>query len=81
MKILVFSLLITLPNVAFNQITKTDSLELMSDSTLLELNDFLSEYAKIMSNWSPEKKKRFNEIFVLKRGHITIPKEPINWEE
>jgi hypothetical protein len=81
MKILVLSLLIALPNAAFNQITKTDSLALQADSTLLELNEFLSDYAKEMSNWSHKKKKRFKKTFVMKRGNIKIPKQPIKLEE
>jgi hypothetical protein len=33
-----------------------------------------------MATWSPEKKKRFAEVFVMTRGQITIPKEPIVWD-
>jgi hypothetical protein len=81
MKILVLSLLITLPKLANSQITVSDSLAQQSDSALIELNEFLSDYAKEMSNWSPKKKRRFKKIFIMKRGNIKIPKRPIKWED
>jgi hypothetical protein len=81
MKILVLLLLITLPKLANSQITVSDSLAQQSDSALVELNKFLSDYAKEMSNWSPKKKKRFKKIFIMKRGNIKIPKRPIKWED
>jgi hypothetical protein len=74
MNIVILSLLMALPNVAFNQITQ-------ADSTLPKLNEFLSDYAKEMSNWSHKKKKRFKKTFVMKRGKIKIPKQPIKLEE
>jgi hypothetical protein len=81
MNIVILSLLMALPNVAFNQITQADSLALPADSTLPKLNGFLSDYAKEMSNWSHKKKKRFKKTFVMKRGKIKIPKQPIKLEE
>jgi len=81
MKILVLLLLITLPKLANSQITVSDSLAQHSDSALIELNEFLSDYAKEMSNWSPKKKRRFKKIFIMKRGNIKIPKRPIKWED
>ena len=81
MKILVLLLLITLPKLANSQITVSDSLVQQSDSALVELNKFLSDYAKEMSNWSPKKNRRFKKIFIMKRGNIKIPKRPIKWED
>jgi len=51
-----------------------------ADSTLAQIEQFTAEYAKIMATWSPEKKKRFAEVFVMTRGQNTIPKEPIVWD-
>jgi hypothetical protein len=51
-----------------------------ADSTLAQIEQLTAEYAKIMATWSPEKKKRFAEVFVMTRGQITIPKEPIVWD-
>jgi hypothetical protein len=81
MKILVLLLLISLPKLANSQIIVSDSLAQQSDSALVELNKFLSDYAKEMSNWSPKKKRRFKKIFIMKRGNIKIPKRPIKWED
>jgi len=81
MKILVLSLLISLPKLANSQITVSDSLTQQSYSALIELNEFLSDYAKEMSNWSPKIKRRFKKIFIMKRGNIKIPKRPIKLED
>jgi hypothetical protein len=32
-----------------------------------------------METWSPEKKKRFADTFLLTRGQIKIPEKPIVW--
>ena len=61
--------------------TKIDSVGCQNDSTLIKLDAFYSAYAKDMANWGPEKKKQFSELFFMQRGHITIPKEPIKFEE
>ena len=82
MKILVLSLLIISYNLASAQTTpKIDSVGCQNDSTLIKLDAFYSAYAKDMANWSSEKKKQFNELFFMQRGHIKIPKEPIKFEE
>jgi len=62
------------------QTSTTPTKEAEADSTLARLELFTAEYAKIMATWSPEKKKRFAEVFVMTRGQITIPKEPIVWD-
>ncbi|MFM7662806.1 MAG: hypothetical protein ACKO6A_09080 [Bacteroidota bacterium] len=43
------------------------------------LNEYAAKMAIEMESWSPEEIKYFRETFVHKRGHINIPKEPINW--
>ncbi len=53
--------------------------EAEADSTLARLELFTDEYAKVMETWSPEKKKRFNELFVIGRGQFTVPEKPIVW--
>ena len=50
-----------------------------ADSTLAQIEQFTAEYAKIMETWSPEKKKRFADTFLLTRGQIKIPEKPIVW--
>ena len=50
-----------------------------SDSTFASLAHFTEEYAKIMETWSPEKKKRFADTFLMTRGQIKIPEKPIEW--
>lgn len=54
------------------------------DSVSYDLNKFTADYALEMSTWSEERLKWFNKTFCYKRGHITIPEEPIvipNWDE
>lgn len=55
------------------------SKEAEADSTFASLQLFTEEYAKIMETWSPEKKKRFAETFLMTRGQIKIPEKPIVW--
>ena len=82
MKTLSLSIIIMSLNLASAQTTPNiDSVGCQNDSTLIKLDAFYSAYAKDMANWSPEKKKQFNELFFMQRGHITIPKEPIKFEE
>jgi hypothetical protein len=50
-----------------------------ADSTLAQIEQFTAEYAKIMATWSPEKKKRFADTFLLTRGQIKIPEKTIVW--
>jgi hypothetical protein len=80
MKTLSLSIILLSLNLASAQTTSNiDSVGCQNDSTLIKLDAFYSAYAKEMANWSPEKKKQFNEHFAYKRGHITIPKEPIKF--
>jgi hypothetical protein len=72
-------------NAQINSTTK-DSVYLIfiSDSVSYDLNKFSADYALVMSTWSEERLKWFNKNFCYKRGHITIPEEPIvipNWDE
>jgi hypothetical protein len=61
------------------QSTTTPYKEAEADSTLASIELFTDEYAKIMETWSPEKKKRFADTFLLTRGQIKIPEKPIVW--
>jgi hypothetical protein len=80
MKILSLSIILLSLNLASAQTTSNiDSVGCQNDSTLIKLDAFYSAYAKEMANWSPEKKKQFNEHFFMQRGHIKIPKEPIKF--
>jgi hypothetical protein len=45
---------------------------LANDSTLIMLNEFTKEYAVLMSTWSPERKERFNALFVQQRGNLKL---------
>lgn len=66
---------------SFTSFGQTTNQEPVADSTLKVIDDFSKQYAAMMETWSPEKIKKFNEIFCYRRGHITIPTEPIRWEE
>jgi len=81
MKTVFLSFLLLTAKTSFTQVAIHDSCLVESDSTLKYLNEFLTEYAKIMSTWSPEKKKKFSEVFIMERGNIRIPKEPIEFDE
>ncbi len=61
------------------QTATTLTKEAEADSTLAMVELFTDEYAKVMETWSPEKKKRFNELFVIGRGQFTVPEKPIVW--
>lgn len=61
------------------QTATTSIQEAEEDSTLARVELFTDEYAKVMETWSPEKKKRFNELFVIGRGQFTVPEKPIVW--
>jgi hypothetical protein len=61
------------------QTTTTVTKEAEADSTLARLELFTDEYAKVMETWSPEKKKRFSELFVITRGQFKVPEKPIEW--
>lgn len=61
------------------QTSATPSYEAEADSTFASLQLFTDEYTKMMETWSPEKKKRFADTFLLTRGQIKIPEKPIVW--
>jgi hypothetical protein len=61
------------------QTATTPTKEAEADSTLARVELFTDEYAKVMESWSPEKKKRFSELFVISRGQFTVPEKPIEW--
>ena len=66
---------------SFTSFGQTTNQEPVADSTLKVIDDFSKQYAAMMENWSPEKIKKFNDIFRYRRGHINIPTEPVRWEE
>ena len=64
MKNLFLSILLLTAKTSFTQVAIHDSCLVESDSTLKYLNEFLTEYAKIMSTWSPEKKNSAKFLYM-----------------
>ena len=70
---------LVLTSLCFGQNSAQNAVMNEADSTWAQIEQFTTEYAKIMETWSPEKKKRFADTFLLTRGQIKIPEKPIVW--
>lgn len=46
----------------------------VKDSSIVRSLDIFADSAQ---NWSQEQKQEFADVFFIKRGHFTVPKEPI----
>lgn len=61
-------------------VIEADTNDISADSTLKMLNEHSAKLAIEMESWSPKELKQFKETIIHKRGHIKIPKKPIQLE-